>query len=198
MTDSNGFDKALLVRHDDAEVLDTMGVRLYADHDLTGGTLSGNRAFLPAGTDGPPPHYHSTSAELFYMLEGSLQVLAGEEIFVISAGDFLLIPKNMTHAWAAPDNSSADVLVVFTPGIERFDYFRLGDRVRKGEASPMEILNTQERFDNHFVDSPVWRKAQQRDERGPLDQQGHRTEFLASGVLQTQDSTGVGPANTEG
>lgn len=182
------FDHALLVRHDDAEVLDTMGVRLYADHDLTGGTLSANRAFLPAGADGPPPHYHSTSAELFYMLEGSLRVLAGEEIFVINAGDFLLIPKRMTHAWAAPADSPADVLVVFTPGIERFDYFRLGDRVRKGEASPMEILDTQERFDNHFVDSPVWRSAQRGDERGELNEQDHRTTFLAADVVRPVDT----------
>lgn len=33
------------------------------------------------------------------------------------------------------------------------------DRIRKGEASPQEILNTQDRFDNHFVDSPIWRQA---------------------------------------
>ncbi|WP_433202211.1 cupin domain-containing protein [Nocardia sp. CA-107356] len=186
MTISNSHHKALLVRHDEAETLDTLGVRLYADHDMTGGKLSANRAYLPAGTDGPPPHYHSTSAELFYLLGGTLRVLAGDEIHVIGAGDFLLIPPNMTHAWAAPATASADVLVIFTPGIERFDYFRLGDRIRKGEASPLEILDTQERFDNHFVDSPIWRQAQKGDDRGRLDQDGHRTEFLASGALPIQ------------
>ncbi|MFD1048291.1 cupin, partial [Kibdelosporangium lantanae] len=62
-------------------------------------------------------------------------------------------------AWAAPAEAAADVLVIFTPGIERFGYFRLGDRIRKGEAEPAEILATQERFDNHFVDSPIWRPA---------------------------------------
>ncbi len=66
----------------------------------------------------------------------------------------------MTHAWAAPHDAPADVLVIFTPGIERFDYFRLGDRIVRGLADPAEILATQERFDNHFVDSPVWRQAQ--------------------------------------
>ncbi|WP_406278367.1 cupin domain-containing protein [Nocardia sp. NBC_00881] len=186
MTISNNDDKALLVRHDDAETLDTMGVRLYADHDMTNGKLSANRAFLPKGADGPPPHYHSTSAELFYMLDGQLRVLAGDEIHEVGAGDFLLIPPNMTHAWAAPAASSADVLVIFTPGIERFDYFRLGDRIRKGLASPLEILDTQERFDNHFVDSPIWRQTTNGDGRGLLDREEHRTEFLASDVLQAQ------------
>ena len=45
-------DRVLLVRHEEAERLDTLGVRLYADHDTTGGALSGNRAYLPAGADG--------------------------------------------------------------------------------------------------------------------------------------------------
>lgn len=197
MTTSND-DKALLVRHDDAETLDTMGVRLYADHDMTGGKLSANRAFLPAGADGPPPHYHSTSAELFYMLDGRLRVLAGDEIHEIGTGDFLLIPPNMTHAWAAPAASSADVLVIFTPGIERFDYFRLGDRIRKGLASPLEILDTQERFDNHFVDSPIWRQATNGDGRGPLDRGEHRAEFLASDVLQVQSGEAARPTTGEG
>ncbi|MBF6134309.1 cupin domain-containing protein [Nocardia otitidiscaviarum] len=195
--DTDAGDKALLVRHADAETLDTMGVRLYADHDMTGGKLSANRAFLPAGADGPPPHYHSTSAELFYMLNGRLRVLAGDQIHEIGAGDFLLIPPNMTHAWAAPATSSADVLVVFTPGIERFDYFRLGDRIRKGMADPVEILETQERFDNHFVDSPIWRQASRDDDRGLLDTEAHRSDFLASEVFRNR-SASAGPVTGQG
>jgi hypothetical protein len=42
--------------------------------------------------------------------------------------------------------------------LDRLDYFRLGDRVRKGQADPRELLATQERFDNHFLDSPLWRQ----------------------------------------
>ncbi|MBB5915171.1 mannose-6-phosphate isomerase-like protein (cupin superfamily) [Nocardia transvalensis] len=186
-------ERALLVRHEEAERLETLGVTLYADHDMTGGALSGNRAYLPAGTDGPPPHYHRTSAELFYLLGGALRVLAGEEIVVLGEGDFLLIPPCLPHAWAAPDDAAADVLVLFTPGIERFEYFRLGDRIRKGEASPAEILDTQERYDNHFVDSPIWRRDRHADSRSPLDPDTHRAEFLAADVFRaTGESFGGG------
>jgi hypothetical protein len=41
----------------------------------------------------------------------------------------------------------------------RFDYYRLLDRVQRGEASPQEIRDSQDRFDNHYVDSPVWKAA---------------------------------------
>ncbi len=179
--------RAVLVRQQDAEQLDTIGVTLYADHDMTGGKLSGNRAYLPPGTSGPPPHFHRTSAELFFMLGGTLRVLAGEEILVIHEGDFLLVPPYMPHAWAAPTDDAADVLVLFTPGIERFEYFRLADRIRRGQAQPTEILDTQERFDNHFVDSPVWRQAKNADSRARLDADTHRAEFLASDLFRSTD-----------
>jgi uncharacterized RmlC-like cupin family protein len=93
------------------------------------------------------------------MLNGKLRVLAGEQILLINEGDFLLVPPYLPHAWAAPADAAADVLIIFTPGIERFEYFRLSDRILRGEADPAEILGTQQRFDNHFVDSAVRRQA---------------------------------------
>jgi hypothetical protein len=69
----------------------------------------------------------------------------------------LFVPPHTTHAFGASTRSGADVLIVFTPGVERFEYFRMIDRIRRGEASPAEILASQDRFDNHFVDSETWR-----------------------------------------
>ena len=73
---------------------------------------------------------------------------------------------------AAPADSAADILIVFTPGIERFEYFRMGERLRRGEVDPLEILRTQERFDNHFVDSPLWRSSRITPPAGELPERG--------------------------
>jgi hypothetical protein len=99
------------------------------------------------------------SSELFFLLGGALHVLVGEEIVTVGEGDFLLVPPDTAHAWGTPDDSGADIVIIKAPGTNRFDYFRLVDRIRKGEAAPQEILATQERFDNHFVDSATWREA---------------------------------------
>ncbi|MGI6875622.1 MULTISPECIES: hypothetical protein [Amycolatopsis] len=50
---------------------------------------------------------------------------------------------------------------MFTPGVERFGYFRLLDQVRNGAAGPETVLGAQERYDNHFVDSATWRNPRQ-------------------------------------
>ena len=151
----------LLVRHDEAEQLgstpDTM--TLLADVSQTGGHLSTNRASLGRGRDGATPHFHTSSAEMFFMLDGELEVLNGEDVVTVRTGDMLFVPPHTNHAFGATARSGADVLIVFTPGVERFEYFRMIDRIRRGEASPAEILASQDRFDNHFVDSETWRAA---------------------------------------
>jgi hypothetical protein len=96
---------------------------------------------------------------MFFLLDGELEVLTGEEVVTVRTGDMLFVPPQTTHAFGATARSGADFLIVFTPGVERFEYFRMIDRIRRGEAAPAEILATQERYDNHFVDSAAWRAA---------------------------------------
>ena len=152
----------VLVRATEAETLtgDPGGaITLLADAPATGGLLTSNRSTFKDGADGAPPHYHERAAELFFVLDGALQVLVGEEILVLGKDDVLVVPPGIPHAFTAAPGSDADVLFVFTPGRERFDYFRLLDRAHRGEASFAEIEATQERFDNHYVESSVWREA---------------------------------------
>lgn len=154
--------QATLVRANDAEVLGSdpsSVITLLADPDTTGGALTSNRSLLRAGSAGAPPHLHHRSAELFFVLGGALQALTGDEVHTLGEGDFLLVPPNVPHAFGPTADSDADILVVFTPGTARFDYYRLLDRLHRGDASTQEILDSQERFDNHYVDSPVWREA---------------------------------------
>lgn len=152
---------AVLVREAETEQLGAAPsiVRLYADASATGGALSSQRITLGTGANGASPHHHTGSAELFFILAGSLQVLAGDQVATAETGDFLVVPPLMPHAFGAAPGATADILIVITPGIERFDYFRLLDKVGRGQADPQEVLDSQERFDNHFLDSPVWRQA---------------------------------------
>ncbi|RZU76541.1 cupin domain [Micromonospora kangleipakensis] len=148
------------VRATEATVLadgPTSLITLLADADVTGGALTANRATLHRGSPGAPPHLHTSAAESFFVLDGVLDVLVGEEITTLRRGDLLVVPAGTRHAFAPAAGESADVLVFFTPGIVRFDYYRLLERVYRGEADPAEIGASGERYDNRYVDSPVWR-----------------------------------------
>ncbi|MER7919783.1 MULTISPECIES: cupin domain-containing protein [unclassified Streptomyces] len=152
------FDDTALVREAGAEVVggDPVAVRLLADSSATGGALSTVRVTLAAGADGARPHVHHRSAEMFYLLDGAAEVLSGEEVVTAERGDLIVVPPDRPHAFAAVPGTTADLLVVIAPGVERFEYFRHLQRIRLGELTPESLLEVQERYDNHFLESPAW------------------------------------------
>jgi mannose-6-phosphate isomerase-like protein (cupin superfamily) len=159
------FDDALVVREADEEVLGLipLSTRLLADSDATGGALSIMRTTMGEGIEGARPHTHSKSAELFYILDGQLQLLAGEQVITAGKGDLVVVPPTMAHAFATPPSHVADFLIVQAPGLPRFGYFRLVERLRRGEATLSELLASQELYDNHFLESSVWKAARASD-----------------------------------
>lgn len=150
-------DHAVLVRAADAEVLNATANTMYllADGADTGGVISAARSKMPKATPGANPHYHRNAPEMFFIIEGGLDVLVGDKVVTARDGDFLLVPPGMSHAFRTPADTGADFLFLM-PNVDRFDYFRLIHQVARGEATPQDILDSQERFDNHFHESPVW------------------------------------------
>ncbi|GGR40156.1 cupin domain-containing protein [Streptomyces aurantiogriseus] len=149
----------VLVRADEAETLQDGAlslITLLADAGATGEALTANRATLSKGSPGAPAHFHTKATELFYVLDGRLRVLVGDEVHHLNQGDFLTVPPTVPHAFAPAPDSTAELLVLFTPGLHRFDYYRLLERVHRGEASVQEIRDSSELYDNHYVESPVW------------------------------------------
>jgi mannose-6-phosphate isomerase-like protein (cupin superfamily) len=149
----------VLVRAAEAEHLDTIGHVLLADSSATQGALSSHRVALARGADGAVPHRHDKASELFFILSGELDVLAGDEIITAAEGDLLVVPPGLAYAFGAHRGSGAEALIVITPGIERFDYFRHVARIRAGSERRETLLVLQDRFDTHFVDSAAWHSA---------------------------------------
>jgi mannose-6-phosphate isomerase-like protein (cupin superfamily) len=158
---------AVIVRAAEAERVGYLPqmVRLLADSSSAGGRLSAQRVTLAGGADGANPHHHSGSAELFYVISGSAQLLAGERL-VAGEGDLALVPSGLVHAFAAAEGSDADLLIVITPGVERFEYFRHLARIATGQQPPESLLEVQDRYDTYFDDCPAWRQARARQQPG--------------------------------
>nr|WP_225727634.1 MULTISPECIES: cupin domain-containing protein [Nocardia] len=131
-------------------------MRLLIDAAEAGGAVSTLEVTMDRGADGATPHYHTKSDELFYVADGELQVLTGEEIVTVGAGGAIVVPKFMPHAFGAAPDSPARILIALMPPVERFGYFRLLERFVNGEATLADLGAHQEEYDNYFVDSPRW------------------------------------------
>jgi len=63
---------------------------------------------------GPPPHHHPWD-EAYYILEGQVRFILGEEETIISKGDFVYAPANTVHAFFGASEEVAKVLVFDAP-----------------------------------------------------------------------------------
>lgn len=108
---------------------------LKARAGMTGGVVALVEASIPAGS-GPPPHVHQNEDEAYYVLEGELEVLDGEETFVARPGSFVFVPRGTVHRFRNVGFGHAHMLVLITPaGFEEF-FRAVGEPARAGEQAP--------------------------------------------------------------
>ncbi len=150
-----------VVRAAEAETLSfaSSTMRLLLDADATAGAVSAHRVQLRDGAVGANPHHHSRSSELFFVLGGRADVLAGDCVTTVTEGDLVVVPPGVAHAFAASAASSAELLVVITPGIQRFPFFRELVRVMNGEADRAAFMRSQPDYDTYPADQAVWSAA---------------------------------------
>ena len=103
------------VSADEGERLSFMGMDLIwkITSTMSGGSLCSFMQIAPPGT-GVPLHVHHHDNEFFYLLEGSLRMLAGDETFTMEVGDTVLLPKGTPHAFVATSEQPAHVLVTLS------------------------------------------------------------------------------------
>ena len=88
--------------------------------EQTGGAFFMLEATVPAGC-GNPPHIHDREDETFYVQQGTLTVQVGGKTLNASAGDVVLLPRGLAHAFQNNGDEDAKVLVVAEPaGLEKF------------------------------------------------------------------------------
>ena len=63
----------------------------------TGGELLETVSWASAGTGGPPVHLHPTAEESYEVLEGSLEVLIGNQWRTLRAGETATVPPGAPH-----------------------------------------------------------------------------------------------------
>ena len=80
----------------------------------TGDAFSQIETDDPRGT-GPPLHLHHNEDETFYVLEGEVTFLVGDERIDLAAGDYLFGPRGIAHAYVVR-SERARMLVTASPG----------------------------------------------------------------------------------
>lgn len=88
---------------------------------LADGTESGDRYsvsiwWVEPGKPGPGAHSHEANEELFYVIEGTMTFLVGDQHVDAPTGTFLRIPAGVRHDFENRTAQRAGALNVFIPG----------------------------------------------------------------------------------
>ena len=87
-----------------------------ADGEETDDAYCVSEWWLEAGDAGPGPHSHTDNVEIFYVVEGTMSFLAGEEWIDAPTGSFLRIPAGVTHDFENRSDARAGAVNFFAPG----------------------------------------------------------------------------------
>ncbi|MFE2752585.1 cupin domain-containing protein [Actinosynnema sp. NPDC059335] len=92
-------------------------------------------AVVPAG-GGPPKHVHYHEDELFYVIDGRLELFTGEEAVIAEPGAFIYVPRGVTHSFTNAFTDDCRMLLMFLPaGKERF-FLEMGVSADDGAPPP--------------------------------------------------------------
>lgn len=70
---------------------------------------------------GPPPHVHADEEEVFYVLEGNVEVMSGDQQFTAGPGSLVLTPRGTLHTFHVTDEGPGKLLIITAPAqFERF------------------------------------------------------------------------------
>ena len=146
---------AVLRRHDSEPAL-TNPSGATVDYLATGAGTDGEfglyRWNFGPEESGPGPHFHRTISESFFILSGTVRLYSGETWAEATPGDFLFVPEGGIHGFRNVPGEPASMLLLFTPGAPREEYFETLFEVANGRVlSDEERAELFIRHDNHWV-----------------------------------------------
>jgi len=81
---------------------------------------------------GPPRHLHHGEDEWFYAVEGRYVVEVASERYEVNAGDSILAPRGVPHAWAFAGETVGRMVIAFAPAGKMEAFFRDNEKRLKG------------------------------------------------------------------
>jgi mannose-6-phosphate isomerase-like protein (cupin superfamily) len=133
----------------DPELVYAAGTRVHylATGASTNGQFGLYRWDMTGRPSGPPPHFHRSISESFFILSGTVRIFDGTRWIDATPGDFVHVPEGGVHAFRNESGEPASMLLHFAPGAPREGYFEgLVDLAGRGEEERAEFFLRHDTF----------------------------------------------------
>lgn len=136
--------RAFAVGATEGEALWTLNTftRVLAESGSTGGAL-GAWEWHGTAAGNPPLHAHANEDEAFYLLEGEVAFLVGDDSFRASPGDFVFAPRGLPHRFSVRSHQARMIVLAVPGGFERF-FAEVGRPAERRGLPPAEEPDPEE------------------------------------------------------
>lgn len=106
---------------------------------------------LEPETEGASPHIHKQMTEIFYVLEGEIELVLNQRKVTATPGTLMTVPENTPHGFSNPSSMRSKLLIMFCPADSREQYFEGLAELTKDERKPTqeELLELTQKFDQY-------------------------------------------------
>ena len=102
---------------------------------------------------GTPLHVHFAQDEVFYVLEGSYRFKVGDDLFDLTAGDSIFLPRQVPHAWTQVSKSGKMTVTLQPAG--KLENFFVSMAALDHEPSQEEIAKLFDANEMKIVGAPL-------------------------------------------
>jgi quercetin dioxygenase-like cupin family protein len=108
---------------------------------------------MEPGTSGASPHIHKQLTEIFYVIEGEVELSLDRRTVTAVPGAVMLVPENVPHGFSNPGLVRSKLLILFCPADSREQYFEgLAKLTENGrQPSQIELLELMRKFNQYPV-----------------------------------------------
>jgi quercetin dioxygenase-like cupin family protein len=130
-----------LQRSDDGERIELgpNDVVIRISGDETDGAFSLCEYTAPPDGPSPPLHIHEETAEVIYVLDGTLECTVEDDTFTAEAGATVTIPRETVHTFSVTGNETARFLLLYSPaGFEGY-FEEMGEYLQSLPPGPPDM-----------------------------------------------------------
>lgn len=148
--------------------LGSIGARLMALAEETGGGFSLVEHPMPPRRLAAPVHKHSREDEYSFVLEGRMGALLGDDVVYAEVGDLAFKPRDQWHTfWNAGDEPCRILEIISPGGFEHF-FEELGALTSSPDADPAQLGELGARYGLEFQPESVPRLCEEHGLEHPM------------------------------
>jgi quercetin dioxygenase-like cupin family protein len=124
-----------------------LGVTAKVRGAQTGDAYTVLELVLPPGA-GAPLHVHQREDEVFYVIDGAVEIQHGGQTYTAEAGAVIVLPKGQPHAFRNPGETPNRILITAIPGgLDRYfdEINALG-----ADATPEQVKAVNDKYSIDF------------------------------------------------